>query len=37
VKKEHIARTRMHNLRLTGAPLRAPEDVVHRLGAVQSQ
>jgi Winged helix DNA-binding domain len=37
VKKEHIARTRMNNLRLTGAPLGAPEDVVHRLGAVQSQ
>jgi hypothetical protein len=37
VKKEHVARWRMHNLGLSGASLGGPEDVVHRLGAVQSQ
>ncbi|MGH2817718.1 MAG: winged helix DNA-binding domain-containing protein [Actinomycetota bacterium] len=37
MKKEHIARWRMHNLRLSGAPPESPEEVVHRLGAVQSQ
>jgi hypothetical protein len=33
----HIAHWRMHNLRLSGAALEAPEDVVRWLGAVQSQ
>jgi hypothetical protein len=37
MKKEHIARWRMHNLRLSGASLESPEEVVHRPGAVQSQ
>ncbi|MGI5213565.1 winged helix DNA-binding domain-containing protein [Plantactinospora sp. CA-290183] len=32
-----IARRRLRNLRLTGAPLPGVPDVVHRLGAVQSQ
>ncbi len=32
-----IAHRRMHNLRLSGAPFEAPEDVVRWLGAVQSQ
>ena len=32
-----IAQWRMHNLGLSGAPFEAPEDVVHWLGAVQSQ
>lgn len=32
-----IARRRLHNLRLGGPPFAAPEDVVHWLGAVQSQ
>jgi hypothetical protein len=34
---EHIAHWRMRNLRLTGAPFERPEEVVHWLGAVQSQ
>jgi hypothetical protein len=34
---EFIAQWRMRNLRLTGAPLDAPEDVVRWLGAVQAQ
>jgi len=33
----HIAHRRLYNLRLSGAPFDAPEDVVHGLGAVQSQ
>jgi len=33
----YIADWRMHNLRLSGPPFEAPEDVVHWLGAVQSQ
>jgi hypothetical protein len=32
-----IANERMHNLRLSGAPFDAPQDVVRRLGAIQSQ
>jgi len=32
-----IAHRRLHNLRLEGAPLQAPEEVVGWLGAVQSQ
>jgi hypothetical protein len=35
--KHDIAHRRLHNLRLSGAPLEAPEDVVGWLGAVQSQ
>jgi len=35
--RQDIPWRRLHNLRLEGAPLRAPEDVVGRLGAVQSQ
>jgi hypothetical protein len=34
---EYIAHWRLHNLRLDGAPLSSPEDVVSWLGAVQSQ
>ena len=37
MNKEDLAHWRLHNLRLSGAPLEAPEDVVGWLGAVQSQ
>jgi hypothetical protein len=37
MESSDIARWRMHNLRLSGPPFEAPEDVVHWLGAVQSQ
>jgi len=37
MNKEDIARWRLHNLRLAGAALAAPEDVVGWLCAVQSQ
>jgi hypothetical protein len=37
MKREDIAPQRMHNQRLSGGALGAPEDVVHWLGAVQSQ
>jgi hypothetical protein len=35
--RRDIAHWRMHNLRLSGPPFEAPEEVVHWLGAVQSQ
>jgi hypothetical protein len=34
---ERIAQRRLHSLRLSGSPCDTPEDVVRRLGAVQSQ
>jgi len=37
MNKDDIAHWRLHNLRLEGAPLRAPEDVVGWLCAAQSQ
>jgi Winged helix DNA-binding domain len=37
MKPLDIAYTRLHNLRLAGNPLSAPEEVVRWLGAVQSQ
>jgi Winged helix DNA-binding domain len=37
MNRHDIAHRRLHNLRLSGAPLAAPEDVVGWLGAVQSQ
>jgi hypothetical protein len=37
MSRHDIAHRRLHNLRLSGAPLEAPEDVVGWLGAVQSQ
>jgi hypothetical protein len=37
MNKHDLAHWRLHNLRLSGAPLEAPEDVVGWLGAVQSQ
>jgi len=37
MNRHDIAHRRLHNLRLSGAPLEAPEDVVGWLGAVQSQ
>jgi Winged helix DNA-binding domain len=36
-RREDLAAWRLHSLRLSGAPLRAPEDAVGWLGAVQSQ
>jgi hypothetical protein len=36
-RREDLAPWRLHSLRLSGAPLQAPEDVVGWLGAVQSQ
>jgi hypothetical protein len=37
MNSKDIAHRRMHNLRLSGPPFEAPEDVVRWLGAVQSQ
>jgi hypothetical protein len=37
MNKDDIARWRLHNLRLEGAPFQAPDEVVQWLGAVQSQ